>query len=108
MTRKAGSAVLLILAVLVLSAAPAFAHHKPDHYPPGCQPGFSKGRSSEAPGCQKHQGGGSLSELRHLFRTSASEEAPGITIGMISLAVLGTFAVVLMVQHRRRLQALRR
>jgi len=108
MIKKLLVAVPAILVALTLFAAPAFAHHKPDHYPPGCQPGFSEGRSSEAPGCQKHPGeGSSLSELRRIVQTLPGE-ASGITVGMISLGALGTFAAVLMVQHRRRLQALRR
>jgi len=107
-TRKMGTAILMMVAILVLSAAPAFAHHKSTHYPPGCQPGFSQGKSSDAPGCQKHQGtSSSLSDLREAFESVPAAEPFGITVGMLMVAG-SVLAVVLVVQHRRRLQALRR
>lgn len=98
--RRLMTIIILVIALLV-AAAPAWAHHKADHYPPGCQPGFSEGRSSEAPGCQKHQ----PTSFTRLPEAGAANE-PGITVGMLTIGGLGVFAAYYLIR-RRRFQALR-
>jgi hypothetical protein len=112
MIKKLLVAVPAILVALTLFAAPALASHKAGHqYPPGCEnepPPQARDHK-----CWKHgfssppESKASLENLRHVLDTSAPEQASGITVGMLMLAV-GTLAVFLVVEHRRRLQALRR
>jgi hypothetical protein len=93
--RRLSMIVLLMLALLLI-ASPAWAHHKPDHYPPGCQPGHSQGNSANAPGCQKHQ------QPTSLNRPPVEQPQPAITAGMLTAAALGTFTVFYVLRHRRR------
>jgi hypothetical protein len=113
MSRRIFAPILATLVVLVVFAPAALASHKPGHqYPPGCEnepPPQAKDHK-----CWKHgfssppESKASLENLRQVLEISASEQAPGITLGMIMLAAAGTLTVVLTTQHRRRLQALRR
>jgi hypothetical protein len=111
MTKKFLIAVPAILVTLLLFASPALARHRTDHqYPPGCDRGNPAPQSHK---CWKHgfsdppESKASLTNLRHVLDTSAPEQGPGITIGMVMLAG-SLLTVVLLVEHRRRLQALRR
>jgi hypothetical protein len=97
------SAILILLTALLLTTSPAWAHHKPDHYPPGCQPGFSEGKSAEAPGCQKHQ----PTSLTRELGEGAGGEPTGITVGMLTAAAVGGFTVFYVMRQRRRFQAQR-
>ena len=101
---RRASLIVLLLIPLVLAVSPALAHHKGDHYPPGCQPGFSQGKSAQAPGCQKHQ---PTSLTRVPGENTGSDEGGGVTVGMITVAGLGIFAVYYLTVRRRRLPALR-
>jgi hypothetical protein len=100
---RRASGILFLMMALLLTASPVWAHHKPDHYPPGCQPGFSQGKSADAPGCQKHQ----PTSLTRLPGGDVGNEPGGITVGMLTVAGLGTFAVYYLSRQRRRFRALR-
>lgn len=110
MAKKIAPTLLVVLAVLVLSATPVFAHHEPAHYPPGCNkppaqslPG-GPNEGEPAPGCVKHQEPASVTGLP---TAGIGDESGGITVGMLSVAGLGAFAVWYLVRQRRRFQALR-
>jgi hypothetical protein len=115
MVRKWAVVILTILLALVVLAPPAMATHKAGHdYPPGCfnePPAHARDHK-----CWRHgfgtppEGRTSLARLRRLMNRSFSQEADpsGISVWMIALVTAGTFSVVLMADHRRRAQALRR
>ncbi len=98
------SMILLLMTALLLTTSPAWAHHKPDHYPPGCQPGFSEGKSAEAPGCQKHQ---QPTSLTRRLGDDVANDPSGITVGMLTAAALGGFTVFYVMRQRRRFQTQR-
>ncbi len=111
--KKIAGMLLAVGLFVAVAAAPAFATHKPGHHePPACQ--NAKGHGKDA--VQQHNkhcyppessSATTVNGKKSSFSTTGHSAPAGITVGMLTIAGLGTFAVVLATRRLHRRVSLR-